>query len=211
MQPKEDSLKEAAEIIAEAKQHVPKWCRIMRVQRDIPTFATASGVDRTNLRQYVEEICKEKGIKCKCIRCREIGFYLKNNKKIDLNNIQITITEYEASCGKEFFIAAEDLQEDILFGFCRLRFPSQFLREEITKDSALIRELHVYSAAVQIGKKSNDSFQHRGIGKQLMAKAEEIAKRHGKNRAVILSGIGAKEYFARLGYDYDGPYMTQVL
>ena len=205
--------KEAAEIIAEAKRFVPKWCRIMRVQRDIPTYVTASGVDRTNLRQYVEKICKEKDIKCKCIRCREIGFYLKNNRqiKIDTNNIQTTITEYEASLGKEFFIAAEDLENDVLFGFCRLRFPSQFLRPEITQNSALIRELHVFSAAAQIGRKSEDSFQHRGIGKNLLAKAEEIAKQNGKDKMVVISGIGAREYFRKLGYELEGVYMVKTL
>lgn len=205
--------KEAAEMIAEAKQYVPKWCRIMRVQRDIPSYITSAGVDRTNLRQYVEKICKEKNIKCRCIRCREIGFYLKNsdNKRIDFDNIQITITKYEASQGKEFFIAAEDLSNDVLFGFARLRFPSQFLRLEITEKSALIRELHVFSAAVQISKKSEDSYQHRGIGKSLLLKAEEIAKQHGKNKMVIISGIGAREYFRKFGYELEGPYMAKEL
>ena len=203
--------KEAAEIIAEAKQYVPKWCRIMRVQRDIPTFATSAGVDRTNLRQYIEKLCKEKGIKCKCIRCREVGFYLKNNKKIDINNIQITITEYEASQGKEFFIAAEDLSNDVLFGFCRLRFPSQFLRKEITQNSALIRELHVFSAAAQIGKKSEESFQHRGIGKSLLIKAEDIAKWNGKDKMVVISGIGAREYFRKFEYELENVYMVKSL
>lgn len=199
--------KEAAEIISDAKRFVPKWCRIMRVQRDIPTFATASGVDRTNLRQYVEKLCREKGIECKCIRCREAGFHSVAN----FNNIQTTITEYSASGGKEFFIAAEDVKNDILFGFCRLRFPSQFLRQEITKDSALIREIHVFSAAAQIGRKSEDSFQHRGIGKNLLQKAEEIAGQNGKDKIVIISGIGAREYFRKFGYGLEGPYMVKIL
>ena len=203
--------KEAAEIIAEAKRFVPKWCRIMRVQRDIPTFATASGVDRTNLRQYVEKICKEKGIKCRCIRCREAGINKLKNNNIKLENMQIKVVKYEASHGKEFFIAAEDKGADVLFGYCRLRFPSQYLRQEIIKDSALIRELHVYSAAVQIGKKSDDSFQHKGIGKQLMAKAEEIAKQNGKDKMVVISGIGAREYFRKLGYGLEGCYMAKKL
>ena len=202
--------KEAVEIIAEAKRFVPKWCRIMRVQRDIPTFATASGVDRTNLRQYVEKICREKNIKCKCIRCREAGFHLKQNKKIDFSKMQTTITEYEASHGKEFFIAAEDSSNDVLFGFCRLRFPSQFLRPEITENSALIREIHVFSAAAQIGRKSDESFQHRGIGKSLLMKAEEIAKQNGKNKMAIISGIGAREYFRKFGYRLEGPYMVKL-
>ena len=205
--------KEAAEMIAEAKRDVPKFCRIMRVQRDIPTDATASGVDRTNLRQYVEKICKEKNIHCKCIRCREVGFYSKNrdNVKINFDKIKITTTEYKASKGKEFFIEAEDLKNDILIGFVRLRFPSEFLREEITEKSALIREIHVFSPSLQIGKKSEDSFQHRGLGKLLMLKAEEIAGQNGKDKMVIISGIGAREYFRKLGYELKGDYMVKTL
>ncbi|MBI2652027.1 tRNA uridine(34) 5-carboxymethylaminomethyl modification radical SAM/GNAT enzyme Elp3 [Candidatus Woesearchaeota archaeon] len=202
--------KEAAEIIAEAKRYVPEFLRIVRIQRDIPTYVTSSGVDRTNLRQYVERVCKEKRIKCRCIRCREAGLNSIQNKNINLENLKIKVTGYEASKGKEFFISAEDIENDVIFGYCRLRFPSQFLREEITKDSALIRELHVYSTAIQIGKKSSDSFQHKGIGKKLMAKAEEIARQHGKNKVVVLSGIGARQYFAMLGYDYDGNYMSKI-
>src|SRR3989344_186197 len=200
---------EAAEIIAEFKRYVPSYCRIHRIQRDIPTYVTAGGVDRTNLRQYVEKVCEEKSIKCRCIRCREAGLNFVHNKNINIENLGIKVTEYEASHGKEFFIAAEDKETDVLFGYCRLRFPSQFLRQEITKDSALIREIHVYSAAVQIGKKSDESFQHKGIGKQLMARSEEIAKGHGKNKIVVIAGIGAKQYFSKLGYTYDGPYMSK--
>ena len=202
---------EAAEIIAEAKPYVPKWCRIVRIQRDIPTYVTSSGVDRTNLRQYVKKLCIEKNIKCRCIRCREVGFNQFKNKNIDIKNIEIKITEYDASHGTEFFIAAEDSKNDLLFGYCRLRFPSQFLRQEITKKSALIRELHVYSPAVQIGKKSEDSFQHKGIGKKLMAKAEEILKQNGKDKIIVLSGIGARKYFAKLGYELEGVYMVKRL
>ena len=201
--------KEAAEMIAEAKRFVPKWCRIMRVQRDIPSNITSAGVDRTNLRQYVEKICKDKGIKCRCIRCREIGFHLTNNKKIDFNNIRTTVTEYQASNGKEFFVEAA--QNDVLFGFCRLRFPSQFLRPEITNYSALIRELHVFSPAVQIGKKDEGSFQHRGLGKSLLMKAEEIAKQNNKNKMVVISGIGAREYFRKFDYELEGVYMIKNL
>ena len=113
--------------------------------------------------------------------------------------------------GKEYFIASEDIENDVLFGFCRLRFPSQFLREEITKDSALIRELHVFSPAAQIGKRSNESFQHRGLGKNLLNKAEEIAKQNGKNKMVIISGIGAREYFRKFGYGLEEMYMVKWL
>ena len=203
--------KEAAEIIAESKRFFPEFARITRIQRDIPTYMTAGGVDRTNLRQYVKKLCAEKEIKCRCIRCREAGLNFIHNREINLENLRIKIIEYEASHGKEFFIAAEDKEADVLFGYCRLRFPSQSLRQEITSTSALIRELHVYSAAVQIGKKSNDSFQHRGIGRNLLMRAEEIAKQHGKNKVVVLAGIGARAYFKKFGYELEGVYMVKKL
>ncbi len=111
--------KEAAELIAEFKRIVPKYCRIVRVQRDIPTFMTESGVDRTNLRQYVDKIVKEKNIKCNCIRCREAGINI-GDKKIKIDEIKITVEEYEASKGKEFFISAENKKNNLLFGYCRL-------------------------------------------------------------------------------------------
>ena len=203
--------KQAVDLIIKFKKFVPEYVRIMRVQRDVPTFMTEAGVDRTNLRQYIEKLCKKKGIKCRCIRCREAGSSTIKNKKINLKNIKTKIIEYKASQGKEFFIAAEDPKNDVLFGFCRLRFPSKSLRKEITKNSALIRELHIYSTAVQIGKKSKESFQHRGIGKKLMKKAEEIASSNKKNKIVVISGIGAREYFRKLGYKKEGPYMVKIL
>ena len=202
--------KEAAELIAELFSYVPEWCRVMRVQRDIPTYATSAGVDRTNLRQYVDKICIEKSIKPRDIRAREAGFS-SINKNIKLDKIKIKVTGYEASNGKEFFIAAEVPEDDVLVGYCRLRFPSKSLRKEITETSALVRELHVYSLAVSIGKKSEESFQHRGIGKKLMEKAEEIARQHEKNKVVVIAGIGAREYFAKLGYAHDGPYMSKII
>ncbi|MBW2997618.1 tRNA uridine(34) 5-carboxymethylaminomethyl modification radical SAM/GNAT enzyme Elp3, partial [Candidatus Woesearchaeota archaeon] len=128
----------AAKIICEFKQSVPKYNRIMRIQRDIPTFQTEAGVDRTNLRQYVSELCEKNRIKCRCIRCREVG------RAKYLGKVSITVEQYEASKGQEFFIAAEDTRNDVLVGFARLRFPSKPRRKEITKESAIIRELHVY-------------------------------------------------------------------
>ncbi|MCK4522433.1 MAG: tRNA uridine(34) 5-carboxymethylaminomethyl modification radical SAM/GNAT enzyme Elp3, partial [Nanoarchaeota archaeon] len=157
--------KKAVEIIADFKKSVPKYVRIMRVQRDIPTFMTEAGVDRTNLRQYVEELTKKRKINCRCIRCREIGRY---KGEVNKKDIKLKTIHYRASKGNEFFISAE--YKGYILGFCRLRFPSEFLRKEITEDSALIRELHVYGQAVQIGKKG--AIQHKGIGKGLLREAE---------------------------------------
>ena len=193
--------KDATEIISEFKRDIPPYCRIMRIQRDIPTSITEAGPDKTNLRQYVDKLLKEKGIKCHCIRCREIGRNIKQGK------VKLNILEYNASQGREFFISLED--ENSLYGFCRLRFPSQYLRKEITKDSALIRELHVYGESVELGKKG--SIQHKGYGKLLLKKAEEIARKNNKTKMVIISGIGVREYYKNLGYKKEEVYMVKNL
>jgi len=190
---------EAAERVYEIKKIIPEYCRIQRIQRDVPTKYWEAGVDRTNLRQYLHD---KYGVVCRCIRCRE-----PKGKDVSWDKVEIKVTEYEASQGKEFFIAAEDPEHDLLLGFCRLRFPSQSLRSEINERSALIRELHVYGTATAIG--DEGMVQHKGWGKKLMAKAEEIAKSHSKTNIVVISGIGVRGYYRKLGYHQDGPYMTK--
>lgn len=188
--------KKATQLIKSFKKHVPEYCRIMRIQRDIPTYMTEAGVDRTNLRQLLGKT------DCRCIRCREPG-----NKTIE--DPSLVVTAYEASGGFEFFISIEDQKNDIIAGFCRLRFPSKSNRKEITKNSAIIRELHVYGEAEQIGK--SGKLQHKGYGKLLLKKAEEIAKQNKKDKIIIISGIGVREYYKKLLYKKEGPYMVKKI
>ena len=195
------STPEAASLIAEWKNKVPEYCRIQRIQRDVPTKYWEAGVDRTNFRQYLSE---NYSYSCRCIRCRE-----PKGRSVSWEKVIITVKEYVACGGKEFFIAVEDPEQDILLGFCRLRFPGQFLRPEITAESALIRELHVYGTATALGEEG--VIQHRGWGKQLMQKAEEIAAGQDRNKMVVMSGVGVREYYRKLGYQKEGPYMVKVL
>ncbi len=201
---------QAASLIADFKRIVPQYCRIQRIQRDIPTNATESGVSMTNLRQLVEKLCSERKIKCRCIRCRELG-HQYNKYGVLPGKISINTIKYDAGHGREFFIAAEDVHKDILAGFCRLRFPSESLRKEITNDSAIIRELHVYGSALSIGAKDEISGQHKGIGKTLLSEAEFVAKKYKKKKIVVISGIGVKEYYKKLGYKKEGNYMVKNL
>ncbi|MFH1445617.1 MAG: tRNA uridine(34) 5-carboxymethylaminomethyl modification radical SAM/GNAT enzyme Elp3 [Nanoarchaeota archaeon] len=193
--------KKAAEIVIALKKIIPKYCRIMRVQRDIPTYMTEAGVDRTNLRQYIHEIMKKKKRKCNCIRCREI-----KGEEIT-GKVTEEILEYSASQGKEFFISM--VNNDKLLGFCRMRFPSQQLRKEITKDSAIIRELHVYGSAVSVGKQGK--VQHKGLGRKLLKSAELIAKKNKKKKMLVISGIGVREYYRKFSYKKEGVYMVKKL
>jgi elongator complex protein 3 len=171
----------------------------MRIQRDIPTKHSIAGADKTNLRQLLQNYMQSKKLHCNCIRCNEIKSKIKNPK---MNTL-----EYEASGSKEFFISIKQNTE--IIGFCRLRFPSQTLRKEITKNTAIVRELHVYGTATGIDEIGN--VQHKGFGKILLKKAEEICKLHSKNKLLIISGIGAREYYKKLGYKQDGIYVSKKL
>lgn len=190
----------AAKLVAKAITYIPEYCRIMRVQRDIPTFMTHAGVDKTNLRQYVDKHLKSKprDIRSRQIRTEKITKPIL--KRID----------YNASNGKEIFLSIED--NDKLIGFLRLRITKNSKRKEITKNSAIVRELHIYSNVEKIGESTKKSHQHKGFGKQLLKEAEKIAKKEfNKDKLVIISGIGVKEYYYKLGYNKEGPYVTKSL
>ncbi len=196
---------EAADLIAEIMAGVPRWCRVMRVQRDIPTPVTEAGVDRTNLRQLVDERMAARGLVAQDIRAREIG--TRRFGKAVLN-----VVGYDAAGGEEFFISIDDPEQDALLGFCRLRFPARQLRDEFDVRTAIVRELHVYGKAAGIGVVGIEgSAQHRGFGSQLLKVAERIAREHGKRRLLVISGVGVREYYRKLGYARAGPYMAKAL
>ena len=192
----------AASLIADFKKFVPRYVRIMRVQRDIPSNLVSAGVDKTNLRQYVGVELKKKKIKCNCIRCREI-------KSEKITKPELNIIKYEANNGTEFFISIDDKKTDKIIGFCRLRFPHKQLRKEFTKKTAMIRELHIYGETTSLGKKGK--IQHSGFGKILLKTAENICDENNYNKILVISGVGAREYYSNLGYKLEGPYMSKKI
>ena len=118
--------------------------------------------------------------------------------------------DYDASNGKEIFLSFDDAESDVILGFLRLRIPGRSFRREITKDSAIVREVHVYGAATKLGEVGK--IQHRGLGKTLIREAERISKEEFDcNKISVISGIGVKEYFKKLGYRKDGVYMSKSL
>jgi len=198
------STDEAARRISEIMPAISEYCRIQRVQRDVPTKYWEAGVDRTNLRQYMDQTY---GINSRDIRARE-----PKGRNVHWDKVELKIMAFEASGSREFFIAAEDISQDMIIGFCRLRFPKEFLRKEVTEDSALIRELHVYGTATAIGDEESINIQHHGWGQKLMQKAEEISKEHGKKKIVVISGVGVRKYYEdKLGYFKEGPYMVKKI
>ncbi|MGQ9545407.1 MAG: tRNA uridine(34) 5-carboxymethylaminomethyl modification radical SAM/GNAT enzyme Elp3 [Candidatus Bathycorpusculaceae bacterium] len=206
---------EAANLIVEVKRIVPPWIRIMRVQRDIPAPLIVAGVNRSNLRQLVQQKLKEKGLRCRCIRCREVGHRaMVNGVKPNPENVKILTTRYEASEGEEIFISAEDVENDVLIGYLRLRIPSEKAhRPEVKAEPcSILRELHVYGPLVPVGKHLAKAWQHKGYGAILLAEAERITKEeYGLNKILVISALGTKQYYMRFGYDYDGVYMSKKL
>jgi len=206
---------EAAQLIAEVKKFVPPWVRIMRVQRDIPANLIEAGVKLSNLRQIALEKLEAEGGRCRCIRCREVGHrWLKDKVKPDPDKIEVKTVKEEASGGRELFISAEDAVNDVLLGYVRLRVPSATAsRPEIAaENAAIIRELRVFGPLVPVGKHLSGAWQHKGYGGVLLSEAERAAKEdYNRTKMVVTSALGTKEYYKRLGYDYDGPYVSRRL
>jgi elongator complex protein 3 len=206
---------EAARLIVEVKKIIPPWVRIMRVQRDIPAPLIVAGVKMSNLRQLVQQKLKEQGLRCRCIRCREVGHrLLADGVKPDPEKVRILTTRYEASEGEEIFISAEDTENDVLIGYLRLRIPSEKAhRPEIKAEPcSIIRELHVYGPVVPVGKRLPKAWQHKGYGAILLGEAERITRQeYGFRKILVISALGTKQYYKRSGYTYEGPYMSKIL
>ena len=186
--------KEAIERIIEIKKIVPKYVRIMRVNRDIPTTTVDAGIDKSNLRELVHKEMQNRGLKCNCIRCREIG------RKVPKGKLELKRYDYIASGGREIFLSFE-FENDALVGFLRLR---------IVNNKAFIRELHIYGQMTKIGEKGD--WQHKGYGAKLLIEAERIAREeYGINKISVISGIGVRNYYRKFGYEYDGLYMSNFL
>ena len=177
---------------------IPDYCRVMRMMREFPKEKLVEGLEKLDLRKDIEEEFRNKGLKIREIRMREIGF---NKNALDLD-AKIKIIKYNASNGKEYFLEFTN-KENILFGLLRLR---------IINKTAIIRELHIYGQALNLGAEGVES-QHIGLGKKLMQKAEEIAKENGYNKLSVISGVGVREYYKKLGYNLDeeGIYMVKEL
>jgi elongator complex protein 3 len=206
---------EATALIAEIKKTIPPWVRVMRVQRDIPARLILAGVKRSDVRELAQKRLKEQGSQCQCIRCREVGHrYTVDHVKPDIEKVKILTQRYDASEGTEVFISAEDPENNVLLGYVRMRVPSaKAHRPEITEvPSAIVRELHVYGPLVPVGKHSAGAWQHRGYGKELLAEAERIASvEFGVKKLLVISALGTRRYYMRLGYGRDGVYVSKRL
>jgi ELP3 family radical SAM enzyme/protein acetyltransferase len=196
------------DLIKEFKMKITKQFRINRIIRDIPGDYIIDGYSQqfASIRQKLHEDMKINNWSCKCIRCREV----KGNK-IDDENTKLEIMEYEASGGMEYYISFENGK--YLIGFIRLRLNrnKELPILPVLEDAALIRELHVYSALSNVGENDDHSLQHKGYGRRLIEKAEEIAISNGFHKMAIISGTGVRNYYRKFGYELKETYMIKEL
>ncbi|CDO57138.1 hypothetical protein DV451_001258 [Geotrichum candidum] len=202
------------DLVARILALVPPWTRIYRVQRDIPMPLVTAGVDNGNLRELALSRMKDFGTTCRDIRSREVGIQ-EVHHKVRPDQVELIRRDYTANGGWETFLSYEDPKQDILIGLLRLRLCSErtTYRPELTAQrTSLVRELHVYGSVVPLHSRDPRKFQHQGFGTLLMEEAERIAREeHGSEKISVISGVGVRNYYAKLGYYLDGPYMSKML
>ncbi len=199
------------DLLVKVKQVIPEYTRITRLYRDIPATTITAGSKISNLRQMIQDKMKLLGVTCRCIRCREI-----KDEKVRFDDLTLNVKEFAASEGQEFFITFDDMKRDRLSSLLRLRFSSYSLngKKHFMKElegAALVREVHTYGEQVEISTKERSASQHIGLGRRVMQKAEEIALNNGYKKLAVISGIGVREYYRKLGYELDGTYMIKKL
>lgn len=208
------------ETLIAAKTVMPRYCRISRLIRDIPSTSIVAGNAVTNLRQVVQQKMKERGLSCACLRCREIGRASQEDPSLAKETPVPFDDAYEASGGEEHFLSFEDPRRRAVFGFCRLRLPPKEPRGTTAevwaampeiRGAAFVRELHTYGMLVPIAGRDPEASQHKGLGRRLMAEAERLAKEAGYRTLAVIAGVGVRAYYRKLGYRLRGTYMVKTL
>ncbi|XP_040204059.1 elongator complex protein 3 [Rana temporaria] len=200
------------DLVARILALVPPWTRVYRVQRDIPMPLVSSGVEHGNLRELALARMKDLGTECRDVRTREVGIQ-EIHHKLRPYQVELIRRDYVANGGWETFLSYEDPEQDILIGLLRLRkcSPESF-RPELKGGVSIVRELHVYGSVVPISSRDPSKFQHQGFGMLLMEEAERIARdEHDSLKIAVISGVGTRNYYRKIGYELEGPYMVKRL
>lgn len=199
---------ELVDLIADLKTAIPRYCRVNRVVRDIPSTNVVEGNKRTSLRQDIQREMRARGTRCQCIRCREIG-----ELSVEADSLSLDILEYSTGFSKELFLSLVTPQ-DTLAGFLRLSLPGADSPELGLSDisgAAIVREVHVYGQSLELGSDLDGAAQHSGLGKMLMREAEERASRENFKRMAVISALGTRQYYRKQGYALGDTYMVKEL
>jgi elongator complex protein 3 len=193
------------DLLADVKPTIPPYCRVNRVIRDIPSTHVVEGNRRTSLRQDVQAELARRGRPCRCIRCREI-------RGVPTPSAEWTPHEviYQAGDGEEHWLSLVTAR-DAVGAYARVSLPRTAAPIPELNGAALLRELHVVGPSLEFGSGLDGAPQHRGLGAGLLAQAEGIAAEHGFDRLAVISALGTRGYYERLGYVLEGTYMVRNL
>jgi elongator complex protein 3 len=195
------------DLIADIKTEVPRYCRINRIIRDIPSTYVVAGNKNSSLRQDIQREMSKRGTKCNCIRCREV-----RNKQVLAQEVTLNDFAYNPADAEEHFLSY-DTQDDHLAGFLRLSLPQDTRKTGIADldNAAIIREVHVYGQSLEVGEDREGIAQHSGLGTNLLLEAEKIAGKAGYKRLAVIAAVGTRAYYAGRGFDMGQYYMIKDL
>lgn len=188
---------ELLEVVTDCLRETPEYCRLTRVIRDIPGTDIVAGNRLTNFRQLAELELDRRGEICRDIRAREVG-----DRPIRHRDVELRRLDYDSSVGSEVFLKAVT-PDDRLAGFLRLTLPAEEEEDGPFPElagRALLREVHVYGMLVGLGKRRGGRSQHRGLGRRLIDRAAQIAREAGYADLAVISAIGTRAYYRRLGF-----------
>ncbi|MBT3241126.1 MAG: tRNA uridine(34) 5-carboxymethylaminomethyl modification radical SAM/GNAT enzyme Elp3 [Chloroflexi bacterium] len=199
---------ELVELLVDIKPTVPRYCRINRVIRDIPSTNVVEGNKRTSLRMDIHKLLAERGEKCSCVRCREV-----RGAEVVGEDLVFDDLVYETGKAEEHFLSFVT-GEDKIAGFLRLSLPGESSPEtglSDLDDSAIVREVHVYGQSIEVGREKGGAAQHIGLGTALLEKAEEIAGMKGFGKLAVIAAVGTRKYYGGRGFELGERYMVKNL
>jgi elongator complex protein 3 len=196
------------DLLADIKPTIPRYCRVNRVIRDIPSTRVVEGNRRTSLRQDVHDEMKRRGTRCQCVRCREV-----KGRPVDASLLGLDDLIYAADQAEEHFVSYIT-PDDKLAGFLRLSLPAKNAPQTGLADldeAALIREVHVYGQSLPVGAEKEGAAQHAGLGTGLLEQAELIAKGQGFARLAVISAVGTRRYYLERGFERGELYLVKPI
>ncbi len=199
-------------LIADLKAHIPPYCRVNRIIRDIPSDQVVAGNKRTSLRQDVLAEMARRGTQCNCIRCREV-----RSEAVALETLRLEDITYPAAYAEEHFLSYVT-PSGRLAGYLRLGLPhagpgtpAEALGFADLRQAALVREVHVYGQSLPVGGEQAGAAQHIGLGARLLEEAARLAAQNGYRRLAVIAAIGTRPYYQRRGFTLGERYMLREL
>jgi elongator complex protein 3 len=213
--------RDLVELVADVKPNIPRYCRVNRVVRDIPSTHVVAGSKRSSLRQDVQEEMARRGTRCQCLRCREV-----RAQAVAIVNLHLDELVYHAAYAQEHFLSFVT-PDDQVAGYLRLSLPEENLAKiaganesserepahglQELDGAAVIREVHVFGQSLQVGAEKSGAAQHSGLGTRLIAAAEQIAREHGFKRLAVIAAVGTRQYYRGRGFEMGELYMIKPL